>query len=298
MYFGWKPYVSVAQRRMNAEREAKRQAKKGTPLSPVALATRTIANTFWGKSWCENLERYSDYENRLPRGRAYVRNGSVIDLRIEAGQIKAQVIGSSLYKIHIEVAALPKTHWQRISKDCAGSIDTLVELLQGRLSDAVMERICRPATGLFPSPREIKLSCSCPDWADMCKHVAAVLYGTGARLDAQPDLLFTLRKVDAQDLVASAGAGLSAPKDRPATAKVLEHADSDALSSIFGIDIARDERAGDAALPAPRIGKKRKTLRPSTTSKARKQPHGRKATIKAVAKRRVTAAATRRGKAV
>lgn len=297
MYFGWKPYVSAAQRRINAEREARRQAKKGTALSPVRLNTRTIAATFWGKSWCDNLERYSDYENRLPRGRTYVRNGSVIDLRIEAGQIKALVMGSSLYKIRIEVAALPKTHWQQISKDCAGSIDTLVELLQGRLSDAVMERICRPATGLFPSPKEIKLSCSCPDWADMCKHVAAVLYGTGARLDAQPDLLFTLRKVDAQALVAGAGAGLSVAKGKPAKGKVLEHAGGDALSDIFGIDIAHEAHTGEAAAPTPGDGEPRKTPRTAASRKTKKRTQGRVAATTAKSKRRVGRATTQRKQA-
>lgn len=295
MYYGWKPYVSVAQRRIQAEREARRQAKKGTALSPVTLTTRAIANTFWGKSWCENLERYSDYENRLPRGRSYVRNGSVIDLRIEAGQIKAQVIGSSLYKIHIEVAALPKARWQQIGKDCAGSIDTLVELLQGRLSDAVMERICRPATGLFPSPKEIKLSCSCPDWADMCKHVAAVLYGTGARLDAQPDLLFTLREVDAKELVAGAGAGLAAPKGKPAKGRLLEDAGGEALSAIFGIDIAQDvhDREAHAPAAATPAAEARKAARSSARRKPAKRARARRPASTAFQAKRVTRAARR-----
>lgn len=294
MYFGWKPYVSVAQRRMQAEREAKRQAKKGTALSPVRLNTRTIAATFWGKSWCENLERYSDYENRLPRGRTYVRNGSVIDLRIEAGQIKALVMGSSLYKISIKVAALPKRQWSQIRKDCAGSIDTLVELLQGRLSDAVMARICRPAAGLFPAPKEIQLNCSCPDWADMCKHVAAVLYGTGARLDAQPDLLFTLRKVDAKQLVVGAGAGLSVAKAKPAKGKTLEHAGNDALAEMFGIDIASDVHDTDATAPmaaTPKTIEARKPARRSASSAPTKRLGARTSALTAPKAKRVTQAA-------
>ena len=175
-YGAWKPYVSVAERRRKAEKVAAKAAKKGITLTPVSASRGAIAKSFWGRAWCDNLERYSDYSNRLPRGRTYVRNGSVIDLQIGAGEVRAQVVGSSLYKVGIDVAAVPAKQWQAIGAECAASIDSLVELLQGKLSKAVMERICRPGTGLFPAPREIKLSCSCPDWAEMCKHVAGVLY--------------------------------------------------------------------------------------------------------------------------
>ena len=236
MYFQWKPYVSVAERRRKAERAAARYRKKtGQALSPVTAARGAIAKTFWGKAWCDNLERYSDYSNRLPRGRTYVRNGSVIDLRIAAGEVSAQVMGSDLYQVKVNIAAVPKTRWTALGGDCAGSIDSLVELLQGRLSKGVMERICRPQTGLFPSPKEIELNCSCPDWATMCKHVAAVLYGVGARLDEQPALLFTLRRVDAKDLVARAGAGLPLAKKAPAAGKML---DQSKLAEVFGIEMA------------------------------------------------------------
>src|SRR5260370_37407973 len=98
-----------------------------------------------------------------------------------------------------------------------------------------MDRICRQKTGLFPSPREIKLSCSCPDWAEMCKHVAAVLYGIGTRLDQQPELLFRLHGVDEKELIAHAEAALPLPK-RGQAAKGLGAAD---LSSLFALDMAR-----------------------------------------------------------
>lgn len=241
MYYGWKPYVSVAQRRAKAERHAAQMAKKGQALSPVTVE-RVIANTFWGKAWCDNLERYSDYSNRLPRGSTYVRNGSVIDLTIGAGTVTAQVMGSELYQIKVNITAVPAKQWEDIGAECAGTIDSLVELLQGRLSKGVMERICQPGKGLFPSPKEIKFDCSCPDWASMCKHVAAVFYGVGARLDQQPELLFTLRKVDAKELVARAGAGLALPKPAPGKAKVL---DDSKIAGIFGIEMA------ETAQPAP-----------------------------------------------
>ncbi|SDR62555.1 hypothetical protein [Paraburkholderia tuberum] len=234
-YGGWKPYVSVAERRKKAERAAAKARKAGAVLSPIASYRGAIARTFWGKAWCDNLEGYSDYANRLPRGRTYVRNGSVIDLQITAGEVRAQVMGSSLYTVGVSVTACPAKQWRTIGADCSGSIDSMVELLQGKFSTAVMERICKPGTGLFPVPKEIRFNCSCPDWASMCKHVAAVLYGIGARLDQQPELLFALRRVNANDLVRQAGAGLPKSTKRPATSKVLDDA---LVADVFGIEMA------------------------------------------------------------
>ncbi len=244
---GWRPYVPVAERRRKAGREVQKLKKKGHPVSPVVIEGRTIARTFWGKAWCTNLERYSDFSNRLPRGRTYVRNGSVVDLQIAPGEVSAMVSGSELYRVAVKVAAVPKARWTSICGDCAGAVESLVELLQGRFSKGVMERICRQQTGLFPAPAEIEFSCSCPDWVSMCKHVAAVLYGIGARLDERPELLFTLRKVDEQDLVATAGKGLPLAKKGPAREKVLV---ADGLSELFGLDL--DTSAAEQPLePAP-----------------------------------------------
>ena len=233
-YYGWKPYVPVAVRRQKAEKAAAKARKSGADHSPIEPYRGAIAKTFWGKAWCENLEAYSDYANRLPRGRTYVRNGSVLDLKISEGEVQAQVMGSRIYKVAVKVTAVPVSQWQAIGTDCAGSIDSLVELLQGKLSKAVMARICTPRTGLFPAQKEIDFSCSCPDWASMCKHVAAVLYGVGARLDQQPELLFRLRRVDAKDLVSQAGAGLPKSKKGPAASKVL---DDSMLADVFGIEM-------------------------------------------------------------
>ena len=234
-YFGWRPYVSVAERRRKAAKEMEKLAKKGHPVSPVVLDGRTIARTFWGKAWCDNLERYSDFENRLPSGRPYVRNGSVVDLQIAPGEIQAMVSGSELYRVKVKVAPVSKARWQAICTDCAGAIDSLVELLQGRFSKGVMERVCRERTGLFPAPHEIELSCSCPDWAEMCKHVAAVLYGIGARIDRHPELLFRLHDVDENELIAGAGKALPLARQAPATGRILGGED---VSAIFGLDMA------------------------------------------------------------
>ena len=257
-YWGWRPYVSKAERQRQASRELTKLKKQGSRVSPVVIEGRAIVTTFWGKAWCDNLERYSDFENRLPRGRTYVRNGSVIDLQIGPGEIKALVSGSQIYKVAVKIAPVTQARWQSICTDCAGAIESLIELLQGRFSKGVMERVCRQKTGLFPSPNEIKLSCSCPDWADMCKHVAAVLYGIGARLDQQPDLLFRLHKVDEKELIARAGKALPLAKEAPAATKVLGGED---LSVLFGLDIAQgagpDTRLSGATAAKPKRAKAR-----------------------------------------
>ena len=240
MFYEWRPYVSVADRKRNAAREMAKLRKKGHPVSPVVIEGRTIARTFWGKAWCDNLERYSDYANRLPRGRTYVRNRSVVDLQVAPGEVEALVSGSAIYKVAVKVSPVPKARWSSICKDCAGAIDSLVELLRGRFSKGVMERICRQRTGLFPSPDEIKLSCSCPDWASMCKHVAAALYGIGARLDERPELLFKLREVDEKELIARAGKSVSLASKGPAAERVLDGGD---LSALFGLEMAQGAEA-------------------------------------------------------
>jgi uncharacterized Zn finger protein len=253
----WAPYVPIAARRKKAVGAIKKLRKKGRSVEPVVIEGRRIATTFWGQAWCDNLESYHDFENRLPRGRTYVRNGSVIDLKISPLKVRAMVSGSSIYKVSVGIAAVPKARWRAVCRDCAGGIDTLVELLQGRFSKAVMERLCRQDRGLFPRPSEIDFSCSCPDYASMCKHVAAVLYGIGSRLDQKPELLFHLRAVDENDLVAHIDTGLPLAKKGPDAGKVLE---TDDLSALFGLDMAEGFAAG-ADLPAPQLARKEKKRR-------------------------------------
>lgn len=249
MFHEWKPYVPVAKRQRQAARELAWLVKKGERAAPVVIEGRTIARTFWGKSWCDNLERYSDYANRLPRGRSYVRNGSVVDLALGPGSVSAQVSGGRLYQVAIEVTPLAKARWQALCKDCAGAIDSVVELLQGRFARAVMERLCQPQTGLFPAPAEIRFSCTCPDWASMCKHVAAALYGVGARLDQAPELFFALRQVDEKDLIAEAGHALALPSAGPAPGRILA---SDDLSALFGLELGPAEAQTAARASKPR----------------------------------------------
>ena len=262
--YGFRPYVSVGSRRAVAARELAKLKKTGRVVAAVVIEGRTIARTFWGEAWCDNLERYSDFANRLPRGRTYVRNGSVVDLQVQPGRVGALVSGSTMYEVNVSVGPVPRARWSAICKDCSGAIDSLIELLQGRFSSGVMTRLCDEKTGLFPSRTDIHFTCSCPDWASMCKHVAAVLYGIGARLDHQPELLFSLRQIKQEELVASAGTRLSKTRKRPASARILA---ADDLSEMFGIDMAPP--AAPAQPPAKVVPTKHSTA--FTTAAASRQ---------------------------
>lgn len=265
MWFEFRPYVPVAQRRAKAAREVEKRRKKGQTVSPVVIEGRAIAHTFWGKAWCDNLESYSDFENRLPRGRSYVRNGSVVDLQVAPGKVTALVSGSELYEVRVDVKPLPEKEWRAVKARCAGQIGSVVELLQGKLSKNVIEIVTSREGGLFPQPREIEMSCSCPDWAGMCKHVAAVLYGVGARLDHQPELFFRLRKVDHLELIEEAVSSAGAGKKAAPGKKTLAEAD---VASVFGIELAGPEGA-DAAPPL-----KAKRSKASKTKPAAPKPTG------------------------
>ncbi|MHB8352251.1 MAG: SWIM zinc finger family protein [Thermoplasmata archaeon] len=248
---GWAPYVPVARRRAQAAREMERLQRKGMKVQPVQIVGRQIAHTFWGEAWCDHLEKFSDYENRLPRGRSYVRNGAVCHLDIHAGRIAAKVSGSALYDVAITIRALPPERWRRVRSLCVGKVSSALELLQGRLSDQVMSIVTDQKQGLFPAPKEMTLSCSCPDWAEMCKHVAAVLYGVGARLDESPELLFLLRGVDYNELVSRAS--VQAVVARAPTRAGRRMAE-DQLGEVFGIDLAPVDGAKERRSKGGRSG--------------------------------------------
>jgi uncharacterized Zn finger protein len=247
-YYDFPPYVPAAERRRRAALEIAKRKKKGLAVEPVVIEGRAIARTFWGKAWCAHLERYSDYANRLPRGRTYARNGSVVHLDIGHARVDALVQGTDLYEVRVTIDALPAPQWKKIVGACAGQIDSLVELVQGKLSSGVMKIVTEPSSGLFPRPAQIRMECSCPDSAGMCKHVAAVLYGTGARLDGKPELLFVLRGVDHLDLIEGAAQAKPSSSRRkgPARQQIATHD----LSSVFGIEL--DTGATPPPKPRPR----------------------------------------------
>jgi len=261
----WGRYVPVAERRAKAGQKMNKLRKQGKNIQPVTIEGRTIARSFWGKGWCDHLESFSDYANRLPRGRSYVRNGSVCHLEIKPGHIEANVSGSRLYDVVITITKLDSARWKNIKEQCAGHIGSLLELLRGKLSNQVMAIVSDNRQGLFPQPGDIKFNCSCPDWADMCKHVAAVLYGVGNRLDQQPDLLFLLRDVDAEELIAT---GMSLPN--VATGNTDDDIAGDHLSDIFGIDFdSEPEQKSEPVKPAPaKTGRSKKVAAATGTKKS------------------------------
>lgn len=294
-YGGFRPYVPVGVRRARALKKMEKLRKKGFDIKPVQIEGRKITHTFWGQAWCDHLESFSDYDNRLPRGRTYVRNGSVCHLDIEKGRISAMVSGSEIYQVEIAIKTLSQKKWKEVKNRCAGQIGSLLELLQGRLSKNVMSVVTDCNKGLFPLPGEISLQCSCPDWAVMCKHVAAALYGVGARLDEAPELLFLLRGVDHEELIsAEAGMAAAAAGTKGGRKRIAD----DALADVFGIEMSEDaaptERDVSAhrrkAAPKPKktskVAAKETAKRQSKTGRrktqANKTPAPRKTAVQAV----------------
>ena len=275
MSWGWYNYgpsLTVAEKRERAEQEAAKLAKKGHALNPVCIEGRGIARSFWGKAWCQNLESYSDYASRLPRGRSYVRNGCVIDLQIDECCVQALVSGTELYKVSIKIDPVRPTQWNALKAECAGEIGSLIDLLQGKLSGKVMEIMTRRGSGLFPAPSEIRFKCSCPDSAYLCKHIAATLYGVGARLDEQPKLLFVLRDADYRELITQAADSIAAgPAGGESGADVLAEGD---LASVFGIELdgAAEMETSRVAEAAPVKTVPRKSTKARTASGAKRAP--------------------------
>ena len=264
-YWSYPRYVSVAEKRAKALKKLKQLKKKNPHINPIAIEGTAIARTWWGKAWNKNLESYADYSNRIGRGRSYVRHGAVLDLQVHSGKVDSLVQGSGSrpYSVAIRIKAMDKKTWAGIKSASEGKLDSLQELLAGKFPKALGEIFTIQGKGLFPSPKEIDFDCSCPDWASMCKHVAATLYGIGVRLDQDPELFFKLRQVKMKDLVSEAVEGKTREllkKARKKTARVI--ADSD-LADVFGIDMespvalkkGKKKGAGKKKPPKPKTGK-------------------------------------------
>jgi hypothetical protein len=237
----WDAYDEARERRETLKAELERRRKKGEVFEPLVAPRGTghLVRNFWGKAWCRHLESYQDYESRLPRGRSYLRQGHVYNLVIDPGSVSAQVAGSSLYDVQVTVRALAEPDWNDLQAACAGQVGSLLDLLAGKLGDGVLRVVSDPDRGLFPKPGEIRFSCNCPDWADLCKHAAAVLYGVAVKFDTDPALFFRLRGVDPMEIISKgAQTALVSP---PAGGPGLEDAD---LGALFGIELA-DPASGE-----------------------------------------------------
>ena len=250
--YGYSFYPRQMTKWEKAEKAAKtiaRLTKKGRALSPVPEFSGRIAKTFWGKAWCDNIESYRDFAYRLERGRSYVRSGAVIDLQIAAGRVAALVIGSGRnpYEVAITIKSMAKPKWNELVRRSAGRISSLMALAQGKLPPELLTDFCNPETGLFPKPSEIQFDCSCPDGASCCKHVAAVLYGIGARLDVDPSLFFTLRGIDPANIV---GEDVVDTLTEGAASEIA----SDDLGDVFGIALDAEVPVEEVS-PAPKKAK-------------------------------------------
>ncbi|MCI9337038.1 MAG: hypothetical protein HFH93_05770 [Lachnospiraceae bacterium] len=227
---------TAAEIQKNAAESKKKEKKKGNQLEPVTVQGRNIVQNWWGRAWCENLEQYADYESRLDRGKRYVRAGAVLDLKIQKGKILARVQGTRKvpYKVEIRISPLSEEKCQSIIEKCGSKIENMEELLNGNFP-VQMQELFQGKDGLFPTPREISFQCSCPDWALLCKHVAAALYGVGVRLDEQPLLFFELRGIEIGRFIdvtiANRVEAMLANEGRPSS-RIIEGED---LGALFGV---------------------------------------------------------------
>lgn len=229
MSYNYGPYVNRATKQKNANREATKLKKKGVKVSPVKIEGRTIAKSFWGKAWCDDLERNGPDANRLAKARTYARNGSIVHLELSKNKVRAIVAGSSIYQVEIVFNELEQAKWLAFQNKCKGQVSSLVDLLAGKIPESVMKLVSEEGQGLFPGTGKMKFSCTCPDFTSLCKHVAAVLYGVGSRLDSDPELIFRLRGVDPRDLL---------PEIKSLTKSSNQKAISnEELEDIFGVDI-------------------------------------------------------------
>lgn len=248
-YYGFAPYVSVAAKKAKAQKKLAQLRKKSPGIAPLNVEGTQLAKTWWAKAWNANLEKYADFSNRIGRGRSYVRNGFVLDFKIDKGKVTALVQGTSPkpYNVNIQIRPMNKAAGIKIKQQCEGKIESLQELIEGRFPKELNEVFTAKGDGLFPTPQEIEFNCSCPDWAGMCKHVAATLYGVGVKLDHNPKLFFTLRNADMNDLITKAVKEKSKKmiqKSKKKTSRVISNIDA---GRVFGIEL--EETDSIAYLP-------------------------------------------------
>ena len=228
---------TVAELEARAKQSSEKAAKKKLIYEPIKPFTRRqICTSWWGKAWCENLERYADFESRLDRGKRYVKNGTVLDLKIKKGRVEAKVQGTrkTPYKVEIRISPLSEEKCGEIIEQCGRRIENMESLIKGEFPLDLKE-LFLAKDGLFPKPKEISFNCSCPDWALMCKHVAAAMYGIGVRLDENPFYFFELRGIDADKFIGvaleSKVESMLANADRDSE-RIIRDAD---LTGLFGV---------------------------------------------------------------
>ncbi len=176
-----------------------------------------FGKTWWASRWIAALERLVD-SARLARGKSYARGGQVLNLDIQPGRVEARVQGSrpSPYKVRIEIQPLSEGDWERVADAMAEQALFAAKLLAGEMPPNIEEAFAAAKVSLFPASRkDLTTDCSCPDWANPCKHIAAVYYLLGEQFDADPFLLFRLRGKGKDELMAMLRARRAAAEPAP-----------------------------------------------------------------------------------
>jgi uncharacterized Zn finger protein len=195
-------------------------AARRTPANGLRARSRRgpIGTTWWGRRWIEGLRAFG-WENRLERGRTYARAGQVMGFRIASGQIVAKVQGSrpDPYRVRIAVRPIPDRGWTAATRALARRPGLVGLLLTGEMPSSVEEAFAASQVPLFPSTdRDFQTDCSCPDWANPCKHVSAVHFLVGEALDRDPFLLFELRGRPKERFLSDLRSAKPPGGDRPA----------------------------------------------------------------------------------
>ncbi len=222
--FDEQPRLRAADLERLADARREQLLAAGESLNPVVSRSRKLATRFWGSAWMRHLAVCESGGLCLAPGRTLLRHGCVLDIRVAPGLVSAKVSAEELYEIELRLAPPDEERVEALATLCAGKIDSLLSLLEGRVDEALLQQLCDPDNGLLPDARDWHISCSCPDWSDPCPHAAAAMYALGVLLDSQPELLFTLRSIDSASL-------LRKPEH------TSDAFDAATLSATFGIDL-------------------------------------------------------------
>ncbi len=166
-----------------------------------------FGESWWAKRWIGVLESFN-IGARLGRGRSYARHGQVLSVQIEQGMVKAQVQGSRRepYRVAIQVTTLSLGEWQKVAEALSNQAIFMAKLLAGEMPDNIEEAFTGTGVSLFPEKvKDLQTDCSCPDWSNPCKHIAAVYYLLGEEFDRDPFLIFRLRGMDREGLMGLLG---------------------------------------------------------------------------------------------
>jgi uncharacterized Zn finger protein len=197
------------------------KAKPRRPANGIKAQSKKFGQTWWASKWLDALERLVD-SARLGRGRSYARSGQVLNIDITPGRVESRVQGSrpAPYKVQIEINPLSNKEWDKVADAMASQALFAAKLLSGEMPQDIEVAFKQVGVNLFPASRgDLETECSCPDWSNPCKHIAAVYYLLGEQFDADPFLIFRLRGKSKDDIMALLRARRSLPAPTAAKAR-------------------------------------------------------------------------------